>query len=810
MKKLFLFCILIFMMPIVLGAGMDTTKNTHYYMFDYDNTTQIDSIGSEDGTVTGASSVVGIISNAYDFEAGDGNNDIAFSDPILPVGAKCISFWVKAESLTALNVVMENNQIGGEIGTFVGISNVITNRMDIFEGDGSGLVGRIQSTTTIPTGSWSHWVYSWDGSTDADAIKIYYNGGIDNTATASDYQHGVQLNNLNIGSKIGATNFWDGLIDEVNIFNRSCNSTEPVFLYNGGTPTTLQQYPYTGVGPADSVTYSETANASMPENTRADFDINISWLGYNVSSSTTEFFYNALEYSTELLSSSYGVDGFSYFNTSITTPYIIVNSTSYPFLWRYNITLSNGSILNFSSVLNNQTIVWNYDRLNITRVYNLYTGDNITNFTGNISNGVWSANFSTNESFVLVPLVNGTDNYTVYVEALGYAIANNTNYQTLVFNQTNNITTVNMTFGLYTNNSVLVYVYDEETTSLIISNVTLTVTGNGSEDIYNFANGIYLITDLNDGLYNFKFAGGNYTTRTYAVTVASRSFQTLSAYLTPTVFNVIFTVLDYDSSATIESASITMSRLLNSSWVIVESKNSDITGRAQFSYIQNILYRFYVSKTGFTPKTFDLDPILFSSYNIRLNQILSDTDPIDYSSVSIEYAPKNFYNDEINNFTIFFASPTGSFISYSYNVSYPSNSSAGSGTNAVGENFAVSLNITGANYFDTVNITYTYNVTVGEPRTYNFIYYIIGSDQGNNTFIENQEKTFGLGILERVLISTILIIVVSGSVALFLGGVVALIIGLIFMGLLTVIGFYPLWLYLIALAGGFFIIIKNS
>ena len=253
-----------------------------------------------------------------------------------------------------------------------------------------------------------------------------------------------------------------------------------------------------------------------------------------------------------------------------------------------------------------------------------------------------------------------------------------------------------------------------------------------------------------------------------------------------------------------------MSRLINGSWVVVESKNSDITGRSQFSYLTNILYRFYASKSGYTSKTFDLDPILFTEYNVRLNKINAINETIDYQKISIGFSPKYYYNDATNNFTIFFASPDGYFQSYSYNVTFPSGSVAGSGTNAIGENFVNTINITGANFYDTVNVTYTYDITIGGSRTYSFEYLIDGATQSNSTFIGNEDTTYGLGIFERVLIVSGVVLLVGGTVAVFMGSTPALAVSLFFMGLFSAIGFYPIWLFLISALLGFILIVKAS
>lgn len=568
----------------------------------------------------------------------------------------------------------------------------------------------------------------------------------------------------------------------------------------------VANFTYTTTQP--TITTTSTDVDPETENTTSELTLLITTTLHNITAGGgANVLYNGTNYAATQTNLGVGIGGNVTYKVNVSTPFVIVNNTQLNYNWSYNITVNASDIISGNSVPT-QNILWNFPRLNITRVYNAFTNASVSNFTGNISLGGNVYNFTTTINSSLNPLIFGVGNYTIYVEAVGYAINNETNYQTLEITNISNLSIRELSFGLYTNNSVLVTVRNEDTNNLITNNVSLTISGNSTENVFVITTGIYLITDLIDGTYNFKFSADNFSSRTYIITVADRSFQNLAAYLTPSSFQTIMILRDEDSSATIEDVSMTMSRLINSSWVIVESKISDITGRAQFSYLQDVLYRFFASHSDYTSKTFDLDPILFSSYNVLLEKVISQDEDIDYSKVNIQFSPKQYVNDAQNNFTIFFASPSGSFETYSFNATFPGGSVAGSGSNAVGENFAADINITGATFFDTINITYTYDITVGENRTYNFVYYIDGGAQGNNTYAANKDQTYGMGIFERVLITTGVVVSIGGTITLFVGAVPGLAVALLFMGIFTSIGFYPLWLFLISAFAGFFLIVK--
>jgi len=599
-------------------------------------------------------------------------------------------------------------------------------------------------------------------------------------------------------------------IDELYIFNRSLSAGEIGELYNGGAGFF---YPF-GDGPPPAnesnltITTDDVSNGY--ENHSYIYNLSIETDYYNVTDTDATFLYDGVYYAPSITGSSltYVKSSVNY-SVTVPTSYIVLNNSDVVYNWFYNVTI-NTTKTNYTRGTSNQTVYYDFPRLNVSAV-NGYSQQVINNFTGNITGTDYYNIFNVTNGYSLLRVLKDPFNYSIYLDAPGYAVTNESNYKTYSLTNGSNLTAHKIQFSLYSENSVYVYVRSEIDSSIITGLTTITVSGNSSETSYNTTNGTIYITGLTDGAYNFKFNSGNYTERIYGVTVASRSYQVLNAYLSPSTDTVILTIKDYDTGATIEAASLSMSRLINSSYVIIESKFSDITGRAQFTYTNNIKYRFYVTKENYTSKTFDLDPVIFSSYDVRINKVLSQGNPLDYSGVSINFNPKIFYNNAKNNLTFYFSSPGGLFQSYGYNISYPGGFYYNTGTNAVGENFDFNISIASAGLFDTVNITYYYDVTTDDFKYYKQSYSIHGAvSLGNNTYYDNLAEDYGLGVFERLLIATLIMLIVGGVVSLLGGAIPGLIVSLLGMGIFTFLGFVPIWVFLIYATGGFILMTKYS
>jgi hypothetical protein len=723
----------------------------------------------------------------------------------------------------------------------------------------------IRDTTNIgkffEAGTWEQQVHgNWDYRAGSDTMvtmvimangtgRFYYNSTLMTDVTDSfDGANNFALDYFNLD---GFDRNGDGLIAHPSVWNRALNQSEITRLWDDGNIMTYDQFTngtppaavnlsinatdlynssglslltahITGVGTFYTSTGVITTNISEDDTTEYIIRVssnqsggyfNATYLSYNASLSG--FNLSAEMFQAEVQLEAYekvtGNQIYGMFNTSIrenaTVFYITAglhnitffNSSYFNITEEFNITpLSNGTI-NISGVYNSL--------VNIT-FFNAFTGNNVSNFSGWAYNSTYNFNETFNATGEIA-YINLTQNvtYLFFVEHFNYSTSS-ANYQNVTVDNASE----NVNYSLYTNNSINIFVYDETTNQLInTETITIVLSGALGDDTYNTSNGTLFVENLQDGNYSVRLSGGNYSLRTYSVTVAEKSTQTLNAYLSPNTVTVTLTFTDFDTAATLEGVGVSMSRLINGTWTIIESKTSDITGRSQFTYTPNVRYRFTATLTGYINRVFEFDPIIFSSYTVRMTRIVSYDEEQDYSSIGINYFPTIFYNNQVQNFTFTIQSPTGTLQSYGVNLTYPGGSTGGTGVNSQGETFTLTLNITGAGFLDKVNITYYYDTTIGEQRTYSIAYGIVGTDVDNATWLMLQDETFGLGDLERVFIAVLIIIIVAGMITLItanplIGGGV----GLLMLGLLAYIGFMPLWAALISFLVGLFIMFRAA
>jgi len=177
---------------------------------------------------------------------------------------------------------------------------------------------------------------------------------------------------------------------------------------------------------------------------------------------------------------------------------------------------------------------------------------------------------------------------------------------------------------------------------------------------------------------------------------------------------------------------------------------------------------------------------------------------MDYDLISILFAPQSFFNNVAETFNFIIQSPNGELISYGINLTYPGGTLVSTGSNAIGGQLTGLVNITGAGIYDTVEFNYYYETTTAGRREFT-AYLPIDGGMGNNTFMANRQTTYGLGLFERVLIGTCIVIFVVGIATLIGQPLAGLGLGIFVYGFLIYIGFIPLWSVIISMiVGGVF------
>ena len=438
-------------------------------------------------------------------------------------------------------------------------------------------------------------------------------------------------------------------------------------------------------------------------------------------------------------------------------------------------------------------------RFNATKANN----SPITNFTvsmTNLSIGSGIVNQSTTNGTVFIPALQG---YT-YLFAF-----NSSGYSTTNAYLNANSSAFNYTFSrVLQSNTIYLNFYDAISLAPITQNVSVLFV-NGGTSFTNITNKSSLnISNLTAGTWTLTITSSGYITSQYLATISDTTSSTANVYMTQGTQTVIFTTIDIISSQAIVGSTIQQYTAVNGTQTLIDTSTTDITGSSQFSYTPAIAYTFVISAPGYTNRTFTLNPIIFSTYNIKLTSPLTLNFSQDYQNVKMTYSPTLFYANQTNTMIILFSSITNSFTSYSYNIRYPGGTKTGSGSTPAGQTFIVTFNVTGATIGDNVNITLDYNNGLGNHE-FNYSHNIIIGPPPM-TFAANAGNTYGLGLIERALVGTIIILIIAGIISLAISPIAGLFVAMFLMGLFIKMGFWEWWLAGISFLIGFVILIRRT
>ncbi len=213
--------------------------------------TAYDSAGDNDGTlIDGPIWVTGIINGALDFNGVEDYVSVPDDSSLDISGAITVSAWVKLDDNVNNQAVVGKIASGGGYSgggyrlTFYahtvytdGNFRLIFQKANGIGGSGTGNYGDntnwdrvVSEKDDWETGVWYHIAATWDGTTDADGLKMYVDGVPDASHTAS--QGTIKTNNYAL--QIGGKNSSDGTIDDVRVYDRALSAEEIEELYNQG------------------------------------------------------------------------------------------------------------------------------------------------------------------------------------------------------------------------------------------------------------------------------------------------------------------------------------------------------------------------------------------------------------------------------------------------------------------------------------------------------------------------------------------------------------------------------------------------
>ena len=150
-------------------------------------------------------------------------------------GAFSISYWVNHETISGNHhhLMIPYNQAGWTNPYVRLMTRVISNGRLEFRLDGwyNGVDTAIGSITT---GSWYHICCTFDGTTDANGMKVYINAGTPTTGTSSVTSITSSTNDLFLGTRYsgGPNENFDGDMDEVAIWSRALELADVQRIYN--------------------------------------------------------------------------------------------------------------------------------------------------------------------------------------------------------------------------------------------------------------------------------------------------------------------------------------------------------------------------------------------------------------------------------------------------------------------------------------------------------------------------------------------------------------------------------------------------
>ena len=227
-----------------------------FWKFDENTgTTAVDSSGNgNNGTISGATWVTGKVGNALSY---DGVNDYVNGGNINIINAITIEAWVNPKVIKGKNRIIARKS---SVYYFQINSN---GRLEIYL-YGTTNPGYHRMTSAIPLNTWTHVAVTYDGS----KVLLYQNG------TSQSFNDAGSLvsnsNPVRIGRDTGTSRQFNGLIDEVRIYNRSLSASE--ILADAGISDTTS--------PAISVLSSSNITSTSAT---------VSWITNEVSDTQVEY-----------------------------------------------------------------------------------------------------------------------------------------------------------------------------------------------------------------------------------------------------------------------------------------------------------------------------------------------------------------------------------------------------------------------------------------------------------------------------------------------------------------------------------------
>ncbi|MBI5632123.1 MAG: Ig-like domain-containing protein [Nitrospirae bacterium] len=217
-------------------SQLETGLVSYYKLDEASGTAVSDSIGANNGAVTGSVITVGKLNNARSFSAGN-YVTIPHSASIDAFTAFTLSAWVYPTNLAPAgwNTIISKGGTASHWPHYAMILNsngTIGDVIHIYSNEGSGNPCIINTSPAITSNTWHHITFVHEG-TGTDQTKLYQNGSLIGQCTLMNPT--ATSEPLYISRwRVNADLTFFGTIDEVGIWNRALTALEVSDLFNGG------------------------------------------------------------------------------------------------------------------------------------------------------------------------------------------------------------------------------------------------------------------------------------------------------------------------------------------------------------------------------------------------------------------------------------------------------------------------------------------------------------------------------------------------------------------------------------------------
>ena len=617
LKKL-LFGMIVFICLLITIQGAMASVDlldglVSYWDGSFNSTTAIDVHSSNNGTASNSRvlNATGKISKGFDFSQGSDSIDTGtnFQNTSFSVGA-----WINSSGGTGNRQIFSNAVFSTYVrGWQLTLSN--GNKASATINDGTSATF-FEGTTTILTDTWYHFVLTYDGATKT--AKIYVNGEEENNRT---FANTIIFTDLTASAKIGrfassSAEFFNGLIDEVAIWNRTLTSTEITALYNSGNGT---QYPF-----------RDSEININPSNPYSDDDINCSFSYY-----FEDDIFGIFEEGDLVWDIVFRINNET--ALSFTEDIIKDEDVNVLKILPYTYTTSGDNVtcevtqrnipLNITEdTLYSDTINVQYHILNITAI-NQQTGSPITTFFAEVIDSDIDNNLFNTTTGNIIALQDMPRKKTIKVWS-------NTHSEEY-FNHTFNRENTTLTAYLWEKGAIRVRVFNE-TNNLNLTNVNIKINNYETDFEYintTTGNELYFLTN-ETGELTIEVSKDDYSTRYYYETMGVGRYVILNSYLLIDYTDITFTVQN-EFNTLVNDALITCYAIIDGELKRVAQGKTDFAGQVQIPLSQTRQYIIRVSAGDFLIREIVLTP-LSTNYIIKLQRTtLTYTDVLETISYNI-------------------------------------------------------------------------------------------------------------------------------------------------------------------------------